>query len=116
MQSGRGEISKANLEEILTNNCYGNSMERVKAMQLKGKYQLDTNSKSFEAVLQKYFIGSLAYLKKVMDYRKYVLSESGNNRFAMKMFAHFERKSKCDAYELIGKYADREYTQVTLCC
>lgn len=113
MQSGRGEITKAILEEILTNTEYDNCVERVNAMQMKGKYQLDTNSKCFEAVSCKYFDGSLVLLEKIEQLKESQQDNEDIITLPFQTFAEFERKSKCGAYELIGKYADREYSQVT---
>lgn len=111
IESGKGNISRAILEDILTNREYDYCLEKVCAMQMKGAYQLDTNSKCFEAVLSKYFEGSLVLLEKLHNSKAELMAKFPEI-YKLHEFDEFERKNKCNAYELIGKYADREYSEV----
>ena len=81
-------------------------------MQINGECLMETNTETFETVLSKYFTGSLELLKK-FDNTKVAILEKYPNLFNLDEFKEFEEKSKKSAYEIIAKYADREYTQVS---
>lgn len=112
MKTDKPEITKAILHHIFKNKEFQYCLERVTAMQMNGEYLMETNTETFDVVLNKYFLGSLEALKK-FDNTKETILQKFPNLFELSEFAEFEEKSKKSAYEIIAKYADREYTQVS---
>lgn len=112
MKTDKPEITKAILHHIFKNKEFQYCLQRVTAMQMNGEYLMETNTETFDVVLNKYFLGSLEALKK-FDNTKETIIQKFPNLFELSEFAEFEGKSKKSAYEIIAKYADREYTQVS---
>lgn len=112
MKTGKAEISKIIFHHISKSKDYYSCLERVRAMQMNGEYLMETNTEAFELVLTKYFQGSLELLRK-FDNSKEAILKKFPNQFDLKKFKNIEAESKKNAYETIGKYADREYTQVS---
>uniref|UniRef100_A0A1A9WKS3 Serine/threonine-protein kinase ATM n=1 Tax=Glossina brevipalpis TaxID=37001 RepID=A0A1A9WKS3_9MUSC len=111
LKTGKAEISKIIFHHISKTKDYYSCLERVRAMQMNGEYLMETNTEAFELVLIKYFQGSLELLKK-FDNSKEAILKKFPNQFDLNKFPDFEAECKRNAYETIGKYADREYTQL----
>ncbi|XP_037818798.1 serine/threonine-protein kinase ATM isoform X1 [Lucilia sericata] len=111
MKTDKPEITKAILHHIFKNKEFQFCLQRVTAMQMNGEYLMETNTETFDIVLNKYFLGSLEALKK-FDSTKEAILQRYPKLFELSEFAEFEEKSKKSAYEIIAKYADREYTQL----
>lgn len=111
MKTDKPEITKSILHHIFKNKEFQFCIQRVTAMQMNGEYLMETNTETFDVVLNKYFLGSLEALKK-FDSTKEAILQKYPNLFELNDFTAFEEKSKKSAYEVIAKYADREYTQV----
>ncbi|XP_046801392.1 serine/threonine-protein kinase ATM isoform X1 [Lucilia cuprina] len=111
MKTDKPEITKSILHYIFKNKEFQCCLQRVTAMQMNGEYLMETNTETFDIVLNKYFLGSLEALKK-FDNTKEAILQRYPKLFELSEFAEFEEKSKKSAYEIIAKYADREYTQL----
>ncbi|XP_065364298.1 serine/threonine-protein kinase ATM isoform X2 [Calliphora vicina] len=111
MKTNKPEITKAILHHIFKNKEFQFCQQRVTAMQMNGEYLMETNTETFDTVLNKYFLGSLEALNK-FDKTKETILQKFPKLFELSDFAEFEEKSKKSAYEIIAKYADREYTQL----
>lgn len=111
MKTGKSEMTKSILHHVFKNKEFHCCLQRVKAMQLNGQYLMDTNAETFEIVFRKYFMGSLDLLDKY-DKSKGTILQKYPNLFTLEEFNECQAESKKSAYEIIAKYADREYTQV----
>ncbi|XP_013106382.2 serine/threonine-protein kinase ATM [Stomoxys calcitrans] len=113
MRTGKSEMTKSILHHIFMHKEYKCCLQRIKAMQLNGKYLMDTNAEMFETVLKKYFMGSLDLLDKY-DKSKGTILQRYPNLFTLEEFKDCQQESKRNAYEIIAKYSDREYNQLNL--
>ncbi|XP_061389717.1 serine/threonine-protein kinase ATM [Musca vetustissima] len=111
MKTDKSEITKSILHHVFKNREFQYCLQRVKAMQLQGQYLMDTNAETFENVLRKYFQGSLDVLEKY-NHSKDIILQKFPNLFTLEEFQECQADSKKSAYEIIAKYADREYTQL----
>lgn len=111
VKTNKPEITKSILHHIFKNKDYHCCLQRVTAMQMNGEYLMETNTETFDVVLSKYFLGSLEVLEKY-DSSKEAILQKYPDLFDLNEFKEFKQKSKKSAYEVIAKYADREYTQV----
>ncbi|KAM7347211.1 serine/threonine-protein kinase tefu isoform 2-T3 [Cochliomyia hominivorax] len=111
MKTNKPEITKSILHYIFKNKEFQFCLQRVTAMQMNGEYLMETNTETFDVVLNKYFLGSLETLTRFNNTKEAILQKFPNI-FELSEFAEFEEKSKKSAYEIIAKYADREYTQL----
>lgn len=111
VKTNKPEITKSILHHILKTKDYNCCLQRVTAMQMHGEHLMETNTETFDIVLSKFFLGSLEVLKKY-DNSKEAILQKYPNLFDLNEFQEFEHKSKKSCYEVIAKYADREYTQV----
>ncbi|XP_005181014.2 serine/threonine-protein kinase ATM [Musca domestica] len=111
MKTGKSDMVKSILHHIFKNREFQYCLQRVKAMQLNGQYLMDTNAETFENVLRKYFMGSLDVLGKYSQ-SKDVILQKFPNLFTLEEFEVCQAESKKSAYEIIAKYADREYVQL----
>lgn len=111
MKTGKPEITKSILNYIFKNKEFHCCLQRVKAMQLNGEYLMETNAETFETVLCKYFMGSLELLDKYNTSQDSILQKYPD-LFTTDELKVCDEESKKSAFEIIAKYADREYTQV----
>uniref|UniRef100_A0A0K8UL82 Serine/threonine-protein kinase ATM n=1 Tax=Bactrocera latifrons TaxID=174628 RepID=A0A0K8UL82_BACLA len=109
---GSIEITESLLKHILTHKELGACPQQARALRMYGEFLLETNSQSFEYVLEKMFNRSMLYLEKILKSQKH----SDNDELSFLYLgnlkpAEFEKENQKEAYELIAKYADREYVQ-----
>ncbi|XP_075154936.1 serine/threonine-protein kinase tefu [Haematobia irritans] len=111
MKTGKSEITKSILHHIFKNKEFHCCLQRIKAMQLNGTHLMNTNAETFETVFKKCFMGSLDLLDKY-DKSKGTILQKYPNLFTLEEFKECQDESRRNAYEVIAKYADREYTQL----
>ncbi|XP_014097138.2 serine/threonine-protein kinase ATM [Bactrocera oleae] len=109
---GSIEISESLLKHTLTHKDLGACPQQARALRMYGEFLLETNSQSFEYVLEKMFNRSMIYLEKILKSQKH----SANDELSFLYLgdlkpAEFEKENRKEAYQLIAKYADREYMQ-----
>lgn len=97
----------------MTHKDLGACPQQARALRMYGEFLLETNSQSFEYVLEKMFNRSMIYLEKILKSQKH----SANDELSFLYLgdlkpAEFEKENRKEAYQLIAKYADREYMQV----
>lgn len=110
---GNIEITEALLKHTLTHKDLTACPQQARALRMYGEFLLETNSQSFEYVLEKMFNRSMLYLEKILKSQK----QCDNDELSFLYLeglkpAEFEKENKKEAYQLIAKYADREYAQV----
>ncbi|XP_011193336.2 serine/threonine-protein kinase ATM [Zeugodacus cucurbitae] len=111
-RSGSIEITEALLKHALTHKELGACPQQARALRLYGEFLLETNSQSFEYVLEKMFNRSMFYLEKILKSQNYKDNEELSFLYLEDLKpAEFKKENKKQAYQLIAKYADREYVQ-----
>ncbi|XP_054727235.1 serine/threonine-protein kinase ATM isoform X1 [Anastrepha obliqua] len=109
---GNIEITEALLKHALTHKELGACPQQARALRMYGEFLLETNSQSFEYVLEKMFNRSVLYLEKILKSQKF----NTNNDLSFLYLEDrkpedFEKENRKEAYQIIAKYADREYVQ-----
>ncbi|XP_012162970.1 serine/threonine-protein kinase ATM isoform X2 [Ceratitis capitata] len=109
---GNIEITEALLKHALTHKDLGACPQQARALRMYGEFLLETNSQSFEYVLEKMFTRSMLYLEKIFKSQKYREYDELSFLYLDDLKpADFENENKKEAYKVIAKYADREYVQ-----
>ncbi|XP_036340144.1 serine/threonine-protein kinase ATM isoform X1 [Rhagoletis pomonella] len=109
---GNIEITEALLKHALTHKELGACPQQARALRMYGEFLLESNSQSFEYVLEKMFNRSIVYLEKIFKSQKYNDNDDLSFLYLEDLKpAAFERENKKEAYQIIAKYADREYVQ-----
>lgn len=112
---GNIEITEALLKHALTHKDLGACPQQARALRMYGEFLLETNSQSFEYVLEKMFTRSMLYLEKIFKSQKYREYDELSFLYLDDLKpADFENENKKEAYKVIAKYADREYVQVCM--
>lgn len=110
-KTGKLPMTKAILNHILECNEFASCHQRVKAFRLYGEYLMQSNTESFDSVLTSYFNGSIVLLD-TLNKRSDEIKQKYPNIYDIEKLQEFDGKYRKEAYEVIAKYADREYVQV----
>ncbi|XP_067638113.1 serine/threonine-protein kinase ATM isoform X4 [Eurosta solidaginis] len=109
---GNIEITEALLKHALTHKDLGACPQQARALRMYGEFLLETNSQGFEYVLEKMFNRSIVYLEKIFKSQKYNNTDDLSFLYLEDLTpADFENGNRKEAYQIIAKYADREYVQ-----